>query len=87
MTVLEGMNSGLPVIATKVGALPEIIEDGVNDFLTDEVNIDSIKNALIRAIRDTELLSNMSNNNIGHVKKNFSINSISENFEDILAGV
>ncbi|MCI0496842.1 MAG: glycosyltransferase family 4 protein [Thermoplasmata archaeon] len=33
MVMVEGMASGLPVLATRVGAAPEVIEHGVNGFL------------------------------------------------------
>ncbi len=33
LTLLEGMSCGVPVIATKVGGIPEIVEDAVNCFL------------------------------------------------------
>lgn len=33
LTLLEGMSCGVPVIATKVGGIPEMVEDGVNGFL------------------------------------------------------
>ena len=33
LTILEAMSMGVPVISTNVGAIPEIIEDGVNGFL------------------------------------------------------
>ena len=35
LTVLEAMKSGLPVIASTLYAIPEMIEDGHNGFLTD----------------------------------------------------
>ena len=35
LTILEAMAVGLPIIATRVGELPFIIEDGVNGFLRD----------------------------------------------------
>jgi glycosyltransferase involved in cell wall biosynthesis len=33
ITLIEAMASGLPVVATPVGIVPEIIRDGVNGFL------------------------------------------------------
>lgn len=33
--ILEAMATGLPVIATKVGGIPEIVKEGVNGFLID----------------------------------------------------
>ncbi len=35
MVILEAMRSGLPVVATRVGAHAEAVEDGVNGFLVD----------------------------------------------------
>lgn len=35
MTILEGMKSGLPILATRLYAIPEMVTDGVNGYLTD----------------------------------------------------
>ncbi|QVY61294.1 glycosyltransferase family 4 protein [Cytobacillus gottheilii] len=34
LTILEGMKAGLPVIATRLYAIPEMVKDGENGFLT-----------------------------------------------------
>lgn len=38
ITLIEAMSSGIPCVAFKRGAIPEIIEDGVNGYLVDEVS-------------------------------------------------
>jgi len=34
LVVIEGMMAGIPVIATRVGGIPELIEDGINGILS-----------------------------------------------------
>ena len=38
LSVIEAMACGTPVIATRRGSMPELIEDGVNGFLVDSVD-------------------------------------------------
>jgi len=40
--VLEAMAAKLPIIATRVGAVPEILEDGINGYIIEPNNIDQI---------------------------------------------
>lgn len=41
LTVLEAMASGLPIIASNIGGLPELVEDGVSGFLVKTGNVDA----------------------------------------------
>jgi glycosyltransferase involved in cell wall biosynthesis len=41
-TVLESLMCGTPVIGFPVGGIPEMIQDGVNGFLTDEISVESL---------------------------------------------
>lgn len=50
--IIEAFNSGLPTIATPVGGIPEMIEDGVNGLLCDS----SSPKDIIKAIKRLESL-------------------------------
>lgn len=54
--LLEAMASGLCVIATRSGA-GEIIRDGENGFLTDEVTPSRVGEALLRAVSDPDYIT------------------------------
>ncbi len=46
-TLLEGMASGLPVICTDVGAMPEIVADGVTGFVVPGGGIAALRQKLV----------------------------------------
>jgi len=45
---LVGMRAGLPILATPVGGLPEIVEDGRTGWLSDATGPDSLRRLLVR---------------------------------------
>ncbi len=63
VTILEAMASGLPVIATRVGGVPEIIENNVNGYLVETENQGKIAEALLKLLRDEQLRKCISGNN------------------------
>ena len=55
-SVLEAMATGLPVVATRHGGIPEAIEDGRNGFLADEEDHIGLANAMEQITRSPDLL-------------------------------
>ena len=51
----EALQAGLPVIAAKRGALPEVVRDGVNGLLFEAGNADDLRRCLERLRTDTRL--------------------------------
>lgn len=53
--VLEYMAAGLPVVATTVGGIPEIIENEVTGLLVAPENPGALREALVRLLKDEQL--------------------------------
>lgn len=54
--ILEAMSYGLPVVATRVGGIPEIMESGVNGFLIGKADQEALYAALMAYVEDPALL-------------------------------
>ncbi|MCX5647199.1 MAG: glycosyltransferase family 4 protein [Phycisphaerae bacterium] len=50
--VLEAMNCGLPIVATRVGGVPEAVVDGQTGLLVEAKNVDQLRDAMERMIAD-----------------------------------
>ena len=59
LTILEGMSCGLPIIGTRVGGIPELVQDGVNGLLVPPKSPEDIAEAALRLAADKELLTKM----------------------------
>jgi glycosyltransferase involved in cell wall biosynthesis len=54
MAILEGMASGLPWVATSVGAVPIVVRDGQTGVLVPPDNVEMLAKSLARMMRNTE---------------------------------
>ena len=63
VTILEAMACGLPVVATRVGGVPDIIKNGTNGYLVDTMNQEQIAEALLNLLQDKQLRKDISENN------------------------
>lgn len=51
-SVLEAMRAGLPIVASDVGGLPEMVDDGENGLLVPRMDADALSAAIRRLIAD-----------------------------------
>lgn len=54
LSILEAMSSGLSVITTKVGGIPELITDGINGLLIEKGDITSLSQAIEKLNKNEE---------------------------------
>lgn len=53
IAVLEGLSVGLPIVASRMGGIPEVVRDGVNGLLVDTRDSDQFARALL-SLADTD---------------------------------
>jgi glycosyltransferase involved in cell wall biosynthesis len=80
--VLEAMASGLPIVATNVGGLSEIIKDGENGFVVEPKSPKQIAEMVLMLLEDDELRERISKNNKKRVK-DYSLESVVARLEEI----
>jgi len=63
LVILEAFGCGIPVVATRVGGIPDIIEDGVNGFLVNAGAAEELARAMRDLAQDCQLRKKMSKAN------------------------
>ena len=72
VAILEAMATGLPIVATNHGGIPEVIEDGMNGFIVAEKSIFQMSQAIIRLIDNPDLYMKIRTANIIKVQEYYS---------------
>jgi glycosyltransferase involved in cell wall biosynthesis len=54
VVLLEALAAGLPVIATRVGGAPELLDDGVSGWLVPSDDVGALRAAIARALHDPD---------------------------------
>lgn len=58
-TIIEAMMAGLPVVATRVGGIPELVEEGVTGYLVPPKDPDALVKAIHKLLGDPSLRHRM----------------------------
>lgn len=85
MVILEAIGNGVPVIATPVGGIPEVIEDGINGFIVSR-NSKEIAEKIEMLYKDNELYDRISRNAKITYKNNFTVDKMCEKYLEIYRG-
>jgi glycosyltransferase involved in cell wall biosynthesis len=72
LAAIEGMAQGKPIVATAVGGLPEVIDDGVTGLLVSPRKPEHLANAICKILDDVKLAETLASNGLEKCKKCYS---------------
>lgn len=82
MALLEAMSLGIPVIATAVGGVPRVVENGVNGFLVDPGDFRGMSEK-IRIVKENPVFRNkMATEALSIIKKQFDVHEWCRKIEE-----
>ncbi|MDP2954300.1 MAG: glycosyltransferase family 4 protein, partial [Chloroflexota bacterium] len=86
-SVLEAMCVGLPVVATRVGGIPEFVEDGVNGILVPPKDPQALAHAILALVKDSELREKMGRRSLekSHVFRHRSWDDVGKEYHEAIS--
>ncbi len=83
----EAMSVGIPCVASNVGAVGEVIEDGVDGVLIADGDLDGLVRALIRLIEDRPFRQRLAKCAIKKYRDKFSLDKMTYEYKELYAQV
>ncbi|MGI6657059.1 MAG: glycosyltransferase [Desulfobulbus sp.] len=83
VAMLEAMAAGVPVVATRVGGIPEAIRDGVDGLLVPSGNAQALADAILRYVGDAALRRQIGSSGRQRVASLYSREAICSRYETI----
>jgi glycosyltransferase involved in cell wall biosynthesis len=84
LSLMEAMSNGLPILASDVPGLRDMITDGHNGLLFGRKDAASLKQCLLRYFKDPGLRVEMGNNAFADFTENYSFETVLNRYLDIL---
>jgi len=83
MAIIEAMECGLPVIGTRLGGIPEVIEENMNGFLVTPGNPEELAAAMEKLINDKSARTGMGRMGRKIFEEKFTVTKMIENIESL----
>jgi glycosyltransferase involved in cell wall biosynthesis len=87
VTLMEAMASGLPVVASRLSGLPELIEDGRSGLLVPPGDARALADALARLCAEPELRAALGRGARARVEAEFDLRDGARRLAQVIQGV
>ena len=85
VALMEAMASGVPVVATRLSGIPELVEDGVTGLLVEPHDPEGLAAALERLLADDELAARLASAARERVELRFDLRTEAGKVGDLIA--
>lgn len=82
--VMEAMNYGVPCIVSNQDGMPEVVDQGVNGVVLDEVTVDRVANTIIQLLRQPDHLADLSQAAREKIKTQLNWNTVGSKIVNVL---
>ncbi|MBF0624161.1 MAG: glycosyltransferase [Magnetococcales bacterium] len=86
MVLMEAMAAGLPVVASRLSGIPELVDDGVNGLLVPPGQPQPLAAALERLARDPGLRQRLGRAGRARVEEDFNLHACAAGLAELMAG-
>lgn len=83
LVLVEALQFSKPVISSPIGAIPEIIQDGVNGYIVDPENISLLADRILTLVRNKTLRQQMGQFGRNWFEHNYSLKAYNRNVSSI----
>ena len=85
LTLVEAMQYSLPIASTDVGAIPDMVQDGVNGFVCKQQDVDSLVIALEQLITNPALRQQMGEAGYQRYQELYTLEAFEKRFVELLS--
>jgi len=83
VALMEAMAMEVPVVATKITGVPELVDDGENGFLVEARHPEALADSIEKALRDSDLARKMGRLGRKKVEQQFDLETTARSLETI----
>ena len=81
VSAIESLASGTPVVATRVGGVPDVVTDGVDGFLVEPRDVEAAADRLAELARDPGLRARLGEAGRANAHERYSVERLVEDVD------